>query len=70
MYQQIYDPLGNAFLSTAVAAIPILVLLYFIALHPPHERFHKFRANVQRHDVLFAATLFPVLSFLHTLYST
>ncbi|MEP6657121.1 MAG: lactate permease LctP family transporter [Betaproteobacteria bacterium] len=33
MYQQSYDPLGNAFLSTLVAAIPILVLLYFIALH-------------------------------------
>jgi lactate permease len=34
MYQQNYDPLGNAFLSTIVAAIPILTLLYFIALHP------------------------------------
>src|SRR4051794_33237748 len=33
MYQQIYDPMGNAFLSTIVAAIPILTLLYFIALH-------------------------------------
>ena len=33
MYQQNYDPLGNVFLSTAVAAIPILTLLYFIALH-------------------------------------
>src|SRR6266436_1446141 len=33
MYQQSYDPLGNAFLSTIVAAIPILTLLYFIALH-------------------------------------
>ena len=33
MYQQNYDPLGNAFLSTIVAAIPILTLLYFIALH-------------------------------------
>src|SRR6266404_664565 len=33
MYQQSYDPLGNAFLSTVAAAIPILVLLYFIALH-------------------------------------
>jgi lactate permease len=33
MYQQIYNPLGNAFFSTVVAAIPILVLLYFIALH-------------------------------------
>ena len=34
MYQQSYDPFGNSVLSTAVAAIPIVVLLYFIALHP------------------------------------
>jgi lactate permease len=33
MYAQNYDPLGNVFLSTATAAIPIAVLLYFIALH-------------------------------------
>jgi lactate permease len=33
MYQQTYDPLGNVFLSTIVAAIPIATLLYFIALH-------------------------------------
>jgi lactate permease len=33
VYQQTYDPLGNVFLSTLVAAIPILTLLYFIALH-------------------------------------
>jgi lactate permease len=33
MYQQNYDPLGNVLLSTLCAAIPILVLLYFIALH-------------------------------------
>jgi lactate permease len=33
MYQQMYDPLGNVFFSTVVAAIPILTLLYFIALH-------------------------------------
>jgi lactate permease len=33
MYQQAYNPLGNAFLSTIAAAIPILTLLYFIALH-------------------------------------
>jgi lactate permease len=34
MYHQNYNPFGNAFLSTVVAAVPILVLLYFIALHP------------------------------------
>ncbi len=37
MYHQNYNPLGNAFLSTVVAAIPILVLLYFIALHPHRD---------------------------------
>ncbi|HUI39173.1 MAG TPA: lactate permease LctP family transporter [Candidatus Nitrosotalea sp.] len=38
MYQQNYDPLGNAYLSTIMAAIPILVLLYFIALHPHRDK--------------------------------
>src|SRR5262249_774577 len=36
MYHQTYDPLGSPFLSTAVAAVPIAVLLYFIA--PPRHR--------------------------------
>ena len=34
MYQQNYDPFGNVVLSTVIAAVPIAVLLYFIALHP------------------------------------
>ncbi len=38
MYQQNYDPLSNVFLSTVVAAIPIVVLLYFIALHPHRDK--------------------------------
>ena len=42
MFQQNYDPLGNVFLSTVVAAIPILTLLYFIALH----RHRDARGNV------------------------
>lgn len=33
MYHQTYNPFGNALLSTIAAAIPILTLLYFIALH-------------------------------------
>ena len=37
MYQQIYDPMGNTALSTLIAAIPILTLLYFIALHPHRD---------------------------------
>jgi lactate permease len=38
MYHQNYNPMGNAFLSTIVAAIPILTLLYFIALHPHQDK--------------------------------
>src|SRR3974377_230217 len=38
MYQQTYDPMGNTVLSTIVAAIPILTLLYFIALHPHRDQ--------------------------------
>jgi lactate permease len=37
MYQQNYDPAGNVFLSTILAAIPIVTLLYFIALHPHRD---------------------------------
>src|SRR5450759_417603 len=38
MYFQNYNPLGNVILSTLAAAIPILVLLYFIALHPHRDK--------------------------------
>ena len=38
MYRQNYNPMGNTFLSTLVAAIPILALLYFIALHPHRDK--------------------------------
>ena len=32
MWQQIYDPLGNPFLSTVLAAIPVVVLLAAIGI--------------------------------------
>ncbi|HJW51980.1 MAG TPA: lactate permease LctP family transporter [Burkholderiaceae bacterium] len=38
MYHQNYNPMGSALLSTLVAAIPILTLLYFIALHPHRDQ--------------------------------
>ncbi len=38
MYHQNYNPVGNAVLSTVLAAVPILVLLYFIALHPHRDQ--------------------------------
>jgi lactate permease len=37
VFQQTYNPLGNVLLSTLVAAIPIGVLLYFIAVHPHRD---------------------------------
>jgi lactate permease len=37
VYHQNYNPMGNVLLSTLVAAIPILTLLYFIALHPHRD---------------------------------
>jgi lactate permease len=38
MFRQNYNPTGSVFLSTLLAALPILVLLYFIALHPHRDR--------------------------------
>jgi lactate permease len=38
MYQQNYNPAGNFFLSCVLAALPIAVLLYFIALHPHRDK--------------------------------
>src|SRR5512144_1470702 len=38
MYHQVYNPMGNVILSTIIAAVPILTLLYFIALHPHRDQ--------------------------------
>src|SRR5437660_620126 len=37
MYRQNYNPTGSVVVSTIVAAIPILVLLYCIAVHPHRD---------------------------------
>ncbi len=37
MYFQNYNPAHNVVLSTLLAAVPILVLLYFMALHPHRD---------------------------------
>jgi len=60
MYRQDYNPTGSVFFSTILAAVPIVVLLYFIALHP-----HKDRSGV-RHLGISApyAALFGVLAAL------
>ncbi len=37
MFRQDYDPTGSVFLSTVLAAAPIAVLLYLVALHPHRD---------------------------------
>jgi len=60
MYRQVYNPTGSVFVSTILAAIPILVLLYFIALHP-----HRDRAGVRRLGISAPyAAFFGVLAAL------
>jgi lactate permease len=61
MYYQNYNPTGNVWLSTLLAAIPIVVLLYFIALHPRRD------ASGVRHlgvAAPYAALLGVVAAFL------
>src|SRR5262245_51859913 len=61
MYHQNYNPTGSVALSTLVAAIPILVLLYFIAVHP-----HRDERGVRRLGIAapFAAFYGLVAAFL------
>lgn len=40
-FHQLYDPMGNAFLSTLLAAVPILTLLYLLAFHPHKDKMGK-----------------------------
>ncbi|WP_126429086.1 L-lactate permease [Brevibacillus marinus] len=40
-FHQVYDPMGNTFLSTLFAAVPVLTLLYLLALHPHKDQFGK-----------------------------
>src|SRR5438132_7881346 len=58
MYHQTYNPTGNVALSTLIAAIPIVTLLYFIALHPHRDQ------NGVRHLGIAApyAALFGVIA--------
>jgi lactate permease len=58
MYQQNYNPTGSVALSTLLAAVPILTLLYFIALHPHRDE------NGVRHLGISApwAALFGVIA--------
>jgi lactate permease len=57
MYHQNYNPMGNVFLSTVVAAIPILTLLYFIALHPHRDKHGNKHLGISAPYAAFYAVL-------------
>jgi len=56
MWNQVYNPLGSASLSTAVAAIPVVVLLVLIATN-------KVKAHIAALIALIAANLIAIFVF-------
>ena len=56
MWNQVYNPLGSAALSTAVAAIPVVVLLVLIATN-------KVKAHIAALIALIAANLIAIFVF-------
>lgn len=64
-YYQNYNPLGNTALSTIVAALPIVVLLYLLAIHPWKDKFgHKHRGIFAPYAAISAAIVGILISVL------
>jgi len=64
-YFQNYDPLNNVFLSTLVAALPIIVLLYLLALHPHTKKEgHKELGIFAPYAAIIAAVVAFIVSVL------
>jgi lactate permease len=61
VYQQNYDPFGNVVVSTVLAAVPIAVLLYFIALHPHRDKLGQRHLGIA---APYAAFLGVIAAFL------
>ena len=56
-YLQNYNPLNQAFLSTLAAALPVLTLLYLLALHPSRDREGRRHHGVAAHKAAIVAVL-------------
>lgn len=62
-YLQNYNPLHNEALSTFVAALPIIVLLYLLAIHPHRDRLGRRRYGIYApYAALSAAVVAIVLA--------
>ncbi|KAB2332272.1 L-lactate permease [Cytobacillus depressus] len=60
-FHQVYDPMGNAFFSTLLAAIPILTLLYLLAFHPHKDKLGKTHYGIAAPKAALIAGLVTVL---------
>ncbi|MBV9169552.1 MAG: L-lactate permease [Chloroflexi bacterium] len=57
MYSQNYNPLGIGVLSLIAAAIPIVTLLYFVALHPHRDETGRRHLGVSAPRAAFAGVI-------------
>jgi len=56
-YLQNYNPLGNTLASTLVAALPVVTLLYFLALHPTKSNRGELHKGIAAHKAASIAVL-------------
>jgi lactate permease len=61
-YLQNYNPLGNAFLSTLVAALPVVTLLYFLALHPTKSNQGSIHKGIEAHKAALIAGIVSLVA--------
>jgi len=61
-YLQNYNPLGNAFLSTLVAALPVVTLLYFLALHPTKSNEGSLHKGIEAYKAALIAGIVSLLA--------
>lgn len=59
-FHQVYDPMGNSFLSTLFAAVPVLTLLYLLALHPHKDQSGKRLYGIAAPKAAFIASVVTI----------
>jgi lactate permease len=60
-YFQNYNPLNNVFLSTLAAALPVVTLLYLLALHPTKSNRGDFHKGIAAHKAAAIAVAIALL---------
>ncbi|PLR86779.1 L-lactate transport [Bacillus canaveralius] len=60
-FHQVYDPMGNSFFSTLLAAIPILTLLYLLAFHPHKDKLGRTHYGIAAPQAALIAGVVTIL---------